>query len=50
MAGEWRARPLAELTDNFDGTRAPQAEVIHQNPHRPPNYFAATLDRLELRG
>src|SRR5436309_11253957 len=23
--------------------------VIHQNPHLPPNYFAARLDRLVLR-
>jgi len=24
--------------------------VIHQNPHLPPNYFAARLDRLVVRG
>jgi type I restriction enzyme, S subunit len=27
MAGEWRKRPLAELTDNFDGIRVPVKEA-----------------------
>jgi type I restriction enzyme S subunit len=27
MAGEWRERPLAELTDNFDSIRAPVKEA-----------------------
>ena len=27
MAGEWRERPLVELTDNFDGIRVPVKEA-----------------------
>ena len=27
MGGEWRERPLAELTDNFDGIRVPVKEA-----------------------
>ena len=40
MAGEWRERPLAELTDNFDGIRVP---VKESNRHAGPYpYYGAS--------
>jgi len=39
MAGEWRERPLAELTDNFDGTRVPVKEA-DRRPGPYPYYGA----------
>jgi type I restriction enzyme S subunit len=40
MAGEWRERPLAELTDNFDGTRVPVKEA-DRRPGPYPYYGAS---------
>jgi len=40
MAGEWRERPLAELTDNFDGIRVPVREADRRaGPYR---YYGAS--------
>jgi type I restriction enzyme S subunit len=40
VAGEWRERPLAELTDNFDGIRVPVRESDrHDGPY--PYYGAS---------
>ncbi len=40
MAGEWRERPLAELTDNFDGIRVPVKEA-DRRPGPFPYYGAS---------
>ncbi|HXH07931.1 MAG TPA: restriction endonuclease subunit S [Vicinamibacterales bacterium] len=40
MAGEWRERPLGELTDNFDGIRVPVKET-DRRPGPYPYYGAS---------
>jgi len=40
MAGEWRERPLVELTDNFDGIRVPVKEA-DRRPGAYPYYGAS---------
>ena len=40
MAGEWRERPLSELTDNFDGIRVPVKEA-DRRPGPYPYYGAS---------
>jgi len=40
MVGEWRERPLAELTDNFDGIRVPVKEA-DRRPGPYPYYGAS---------
>jgi type I restriction enzyme S subunit len=42
MAGEWRERPLGELTDNFDGVRVPVKEA-DRRPGPYPYYGASGI-------
>lgn len=42
MAGEWRERPLGELTENFDGIRVPVKEV-DRRPGPYPYYGASGI-------
>ena len=47
IAGEWRERPLASLTDNFDGIRVP-VKGADRRPGPSPYYGAsAVVDHVD---
>jgi type I restriction enzyme, S subunit len=47
MAAEWRERPLAELTDNFDGTRVPVKEADRRAGPYPYYGASGIVDRVD---
>ena len=47
MAGEWRERPLAELTDNFDGARVPVKGVDRRSGPYPYYGASGVVDHVD---
>ena len=47
MAGEWRERPLAELTDNFDGARLPVKEADRRAGPYPYYGASGVVDHVD---
>ena len=47
MAGEWRERPLAELTDNFDGIRVPVKEADRRAGPYPYYGASGVVDQVD---
>jgi type I restriction enzyme, S subunit len=47
MAGEWRERPLAELTDNFDGIRVPVKEADRRAGPYPYYGASGVVDHVD---
>lgn len=47
MAGEWRERPLAELTDNFDAIRVPVKEVDRRAGPYPYYGASGVVDHVD---
>jgi len=47
MAGEWRERPLGELTDNFDGIRVPVKEADRRTGPYPYYGASGVVDHVD---
>jgi type I restriction enzyme S subunit len=47
MVGDWVERPLAELTDNFDGTRVPVKEADRSRGPYPYYGASGVVDRVD---